>query len=287
MQNNDKNKIKIGFIGQGWIGKSYADDFENRGYQVLRYALEEPYNKNKEKIKTCDITFMAVPTPTTPKGFDDSIVRKLVKLIAPGKTVVIKSTILPGTTQSIQAENPEIFIMHSPEFLIAASAEYDAANPKRNIIGIPKDSDEFKEKASAVMQVLPRAPFESICQVKEAELIKYFGNFFLYLKVIYANIIYDLTDKLDCDWDIVRDSVSADPRIGKSHLDPVHDSGRGAGGFCFIKDFSALYKFYQKNVSEDKAGINFLKSIEEKNINLLLNSKKDLDLLKGVYGDIK
>lgn len=36
----------IGFIGQGFIGKNYADDFENRGYEVVRYALEEPYLKN-------------------------------------------------------------------------------------------------------------------------------------------------------------------------------------------------------------------------------------------------
>ena len=41
---------KIGFIGQGWIGKNYADDFERRGLEVVRYALEEPYVKNKDKI---------------------------------------------------------------------------------------------------------------------------------------------------------------------------------------------------------------------------------------------
>ena len=44
-----KNK-KIGFIGQGWIGKNYSDDFEKRGYEIVRYSLEEPYVKNKEKI---------------------------------------------------------------------------------------------------------------------------------------------------------------------------------------------------------------------------------------------
>lgn len=80
----------IGFIGQGWIGRHYADDFENRGYKVIRYALEEPYLQNGEKIKECDIVFIAVPTPSSPEGFDDSIIRQAVKKTGKGKTVVIK-----------------------------------------------------------------------------------------------------------------------------------------------------------------------------------------------------
>jgi len=59
---------KIGFIGQGWIGKNYADDFEKRGYEIVRYALESPYIDNKEKIKECDIVFIAVPTPQHSQG---------------------------------------------------------------------------------------------------------------------------------------------------------------------------------------------------------------------------
>ena len=99
-------KPTIGFIGQGFIGKNYADDFERRGYEVTRYALEEPFVQNKDKIVLCDIVFIAVPTPTTPKGYDDSIVRSAVALTRPGASVVIKSTMLPGTTESIQKEYP-------------------------------------------------------------------------------------------------------------------------------------------------------------------------------------
>ncbi len=61
--------MTIGFIGQGFIGKSYADDLERRGKKVVRYSLEEPYIKNKDRIRDCDIVFIAVPTPTTPEGF--------------------------------------------------------------------------------------------------------------------------------------------------------------------------------------------------------------------------
>ena len=71
---------KIGFIGQGWIGKNYADNFEQRGFEVARYGLEAEYNGNKEKIKNCDIVFIAVPTPTTPEGFDCGILKQVIKL---------------------------------------------------------------------------------------------------------------------------------------------------------------------------------------------------------------
>jgi len=88
----------VGFIGQGYVGKNYADDFEARGYTVIRYSLEEPYIQNKDRIKECDVVFIAVPTPTTPKGFDASILESAFSLIKDGATVVIKSTILPGMT---------------------------------------------------------------------------------------------------------------------------------------------------------------------------------------------
>ncbi|MCK4554764.1 hypothetical protein KAU19_07480 [Candidatus Parcubacteria bacterium] len=280
-----KNNKKIGFIGQGWIGKNYADDFEKRGYNVVRYSMEEPHVKNGDKIGDCDIVFIAVPTPTTTAGFDDSILRKVIKLIGKGKVAVIKSTILPGTTQSIQDENPNIFVCHSPEFLREASAADDASNPNRNIIGIPKDTDEFRNIAENVMRVLPKAPYEKVCSAHDAELVKYGGNCFLYFKVVYANLFYDIAQKLGCDWDTISDMISADPRIGPSHMDPVHKKGRGAGGNCFIKDFAVFAKMYKELMNNDEHGHNVLDSLQKKNIDLLLDSNKDLNLLKGVFGD--
>ena len=103
-----QEKLLIGFIGQGFVGKSIADDVESRGFEVIRYSLEEPYVQNKDRIKTCSVVFICLPTPTTPKGFDDSIVRSATALTKPGATVVIKSTIVPGTTLSILADFPDL-----------------------------------------------------------------------------------------------------------------------------------------------------------------------------------
>src|SRR3989339_656158 len=122
---------KIGFIGQGWIGKNYADDFENRGHDVVRFSLEEPYIQNKELIRDCRIVFVAVPTPSTPKGFDDSFIRKSIQIAGDDATVVIKSTVLPGTTESIQRENPRFFVFAPPKFLKKTHSPQGPTNPNK------------------------------------------------------------------------------------------------------------------------------------------------------------
>lgn len=301
-----RNKL-IGFIGQGWIGKNYADDFEKRGYKIVRYGLEEPHVHNGDRVKECDIVFIAVPTPSTTAGFDDSILRQAIKKAGQGKIAVIKSTILPGTTEKIQAENANIFVLHSPEFLTEATAAYDAAHPIRNIVGIPAENEIYRQKAKEVLECLPQADYELVCSAREAEFIKYGGNNWFYFKVIFFNLLYDLADKHGIRWDVIKEAMAADPRIGSSHLNPVHQSGasggearpslkynelhmepihksgRGAGGHCFIKDFAAFQEMYEKEIG-DELGIKLLEAMRDKNIDLLVSSNKDLDLLAGVYG---
>ncbi len=276
--------LSIGFIGQGWIGKNYANDFEARGYKVVRYGLESEFLANREKIASCDIVFIAVPTPTTVIGFSDSIVREAVGLVGKGKIAVIKSTILPGATQSIQKQYPDIFVFHSPEFLTESTASFDASHPQRNIIGIPLESKIYQEKAEQVMSVLPDAPYKKICSSIDAEIIKYGRNISGFFRVIFANILYDLTQNVGGNWDDIKEAMSADPDTGPTYLNPVHKSGRGAGGHCFIKDFAAFTAIYQDKVVSDKLGLDVLKSLENKNIELLKATGKDLDLLSGVYG---
>ena len=145
------------------------------------------------------------------------------------------------------------------------------------------------------MQVLPKAPFERVMHVRDAELVKYGGNCFLYFKVIFSNLLYDVAAKTGMRWQDVKEAIAADPRIGSSHMEPVHKSGhagkmeaggRGAGGHCFIKDFAAFSELYNKAV-KDPLGSALLRALETKNNRLLIESGKDLDLLEGVYGSIK
>ncbi len=279
---NDK-KLKIGFIGQGFVGKNHADDFERRGYKVVRYSLEKDFVNNGHLLKDCQVVFIATPTPTTPEGFDYSSVKQAVSKVGQGKIAVIKSTILPGTTESLQKENPSIIVIHAPEFLSESTAARDAAFPDRNIVGVPENTPQHIRAAKFLLKILPKAPYEKICAAKEAELIKYGRNTLGYVRIVFANILYDIAEDIDADWNVIQEAMSADPQNGPTYMSPLHKSGRGAGGHCFIKDFAALRQFFEENLDDEKS-LAILKSIEKKNIELLTTTRKDLELLSGVYG---
>jgi UDPglucose 6-dehydrogenase len=291
----DNKTLKIGFIGQGFVGKAYADDFEARGFSVVRYALEEPYVKNKEKIAECDIVSIAVPTPTVPVDegqskdgvpsvrFDYSAVMSVIPFVGQGKIALIKSTLLPGTTEKIQKEFPDRIILFSPEFLRARFAKEEAANPLMNVVGMPVDDGVHRTAAKEVMSVLPKSPHQQICSSTEAEIVKYTHNGRAYAKIVMANIFYDIAQKLGCNWEEVLSAMNADPWFSNMYNDPVHMEKRGVGGYCFIKDFAALREFYESTVGDD-TGASMLSAIEKKNLELLRESGKDKELLEGVYG---
>lgn len=281
----DEN-FKVGFIGQGWIGKNYANDFEARGFNTVRYSIEPEYIGNKEKIKECDMVFIAVPTPTTPEGFDCSIVENALSLVGHGKIAIIKSTILPGTTIKLQQKFPNVFVFFSPEFLSVATAQFDATHPTRNIVGMPIVDSAYEEKAKFVLSKLPQAPYEKVCSSTEAEIIKYARNCIGYARVLMANIFFDLAESLGANYEAVKEAIGADPDFGPTYTNAVHKTGRGAGGLCFIKDFAALSDFYANKVN-DPEGVSMLKALEQKNISLLTKSSKDIDILKSVYGKEK
>ena len=96
-------------------------------------------------------------------------------------------------------------------------------------------------------------------------------------------MLYDLVQKYpDCRWEVVRDAMAADHRIGRTHLDPIHKSGRGAGGHCFVKDFEAFRKLYKSKLDDIK-GDHLLGDMVTRNLKYLEDSDKDLDIVRGVY----
>jgi nucleotide sugar dehydrogenase len=285
MKKKNNDKPLIGFIGTGFIGKNYADCFEERGYKVIRYSLDPKYVDNKNKIKKCDIVFIAVPTPTTPKGVDFSILENVItKATKPGQIIVIKSTMQVGKTEELQQKFNTRYLFHSPEFLTEKTAKYDAMNPDRNIVGYTSKSRKF---ATRVISVLPSAPYEEIVPVKEAEMIKYAGNVWFFFKVLCMNMVYDIAIANGLNYDIVKNGIAADKRVGRTHLEVSHQGGRGAGGHCFIKDFEAFRDMYISSVKNtySEQSKEMLKSMSILNRALLHSTKKDIDLLVGVFGN--
>ncbi len=276
--------MKIGFIGQGYVGKNIANDFEARGHEVVRYSLEPEYILNMDKIQTCDIVFIAVPTPTTPDGFDYSIIEQSLPLCREGAKVVLKSTLLPGTTEKLQKLFPQLCILFSPEFLCEATAAHDAANPVFNIIGSPTNTALHEDAAKEIMSILPKAQHSFQTTATAAELFKYVHNIQGYMRVILSNLFYDTATTLGVEWEDVRRMMDVDPMMSPYYNSPLHKSGRGAGGHCFIKDMAAFRMLYEKALPEDALGIEVFKALESKNLELLASTNKDQGLVNGVYG---
>lgn len=277
--------MKIGVIGQGFVGKNTADNFEHRGYEVVRYALEPEYRNSAEKIADCDAVFIGVPTPTTPEGFDYSIVEEVLKLVADGAVAVIKSTLLPGTTRKLQDIYPNKIILFSPEFLCEKTAAYDVAHPMMNVIGLSYDSAGHRKAAEAVMKTLPNAEHNFIVSAQSAELFKYAHNLNGYFRVILSNLLYEVAEQTEVNWGDVKTMMDNDIMMSPYYNAPVHKGGRGAGGSCFIKDMAAFRHMYTATVAEDGLGLAVLQALEKKNLELLGQTGKDQGLVKGVYGN--
>jgi len=199
-------------------------------------------------LRDADVIFVAVPTPyyLDGSGFDDSFLRAAIDAIplvsetasgVSGKTIVLKSTITPGTTERFQALYPQHRILFNPEFLTETTADHDVQHPNRQIVGYTAQS---RRDAELVMGLLPSAPFEKIVPASVAEMVKYFGNAFYALKVTYANQLFDLCQKMNIEYDLVKDCAKAEPMIGATHLEIFHKGYRGYGGKCLPKDTRSI-----------------------------------------------
>jgi len=259
-------KTKIGVIGIGYVGGAVKNWFKEQGHPLFLY---DKYKKigSIEEVNRAEVVFLCVPTPFNQgSGYDDSAVIESLGNLEGPKAVVIKSTILPGSTERFQKRFPELKIMHNPEFLRAKNAVHDFLNPKRQIIGFTEKSRDI---AKHILSLLPQAPYQKAVPSREAEMIKYFGNSFLATKVIFANQIYDLCEALGVDYEVVKDAVGHDLRIGPTHLDIFDDGYRGYGGACFPKDINALLQLAEKTGID----LQLLKAV--KKINKDLNGKDE------------
>ncbi len=261
----------VAIIGAGFVGSALDRYFKTRD---IHAGLFDP-PKGLDDLTTlerADVIFVAVPTPhyLDGAGFDDSFLRAALDAISvPGKTVVLKSTILPGTTDRLQSDFPQHRILFNPEFLTESRADFDMQHPNRQMVGY---TDASRADAETVMELLPRAPFEKIVPAKAAEFVKCMGNSFYALKVAYANQMYDLCASLGVDYDHVKDCVKAEPWMGEMHWDVHHKGYRGYGGKCLPKDARSTIQL------GDRAGVELtlLKLAEAYNNDLLKSQGLDI-----------
>ncbi|MBI4038420.1 hypothetical protein HY384_00510 [Candidatus Daviesbacteria bacterium] len=238
--------INLGIIGYGFVGQAVANGFNisSNNKDTIRYydkykdsqTLEEVVNKS-------EFIFICLPTPMTENesGIELTIVNESISKITKhtdntDKIIVIKSTVIPGTTKVMEKKYPKSHFAFNPEFLTEANFLDDFLNADRTIIGA---SNDLVSRSVAVI-FRQRFPKTFIYQTDPttAEAVKYFANAFLALKVTFANFFYDYSQKIGIKYEEVKKMAAKDPRIADAHLDVT--TMRGFGGKCFPKDLIAL-----------------------------------------------
>lgn len=282
--------MKISIIGSGFVGQAVGKGFLTLGNELMFYDITEKELPNFTKdmdyaIKNSDVCFICVPTPQDEEGrIDLRIIQEVSEDIGkalwkiPRKkyfVIVIKSTVVPGTTEEVIIPSIEKFsgmtinsdfgVCMCPEFLTEIAHSWtsdegmkrDFLTEDRIVIGESNKrsgrvlADLYKPLNLPIFRRLFRT------DLRTAELIKYVANCALATKISFWNDIFLICKELGIDSKMVADIVSIDPRIGK--YGTVH--GKAFGGKCLPKDLKALICF----VEDHKVLPRLLKAVDEVN----------------------
>jgi UDPglucose 6-dehydrogenase len=229
----------------------YEDKLEKLLQSCIRRRKFRVVPTLGEFVRASEVLFVCLPTPQGSRGRIDlrimsggirTLGRQLPQTMDDKfRVVVIKSTVVPGTTQFViepllrtasKLPVSALGVAVNPEFLSEGSMVSDALYPQRVVIGA---SDRRTRSILRSVYRGFRAPVFEL-SLSGAELVKYASNSFLALKVSFANEISRLAEDLGDDVDDIMRAVGEDARIGNRFL----VAGPGFGGSCFDKDVSAL-----------------------------------------------
>jgi UDPglucose 6-dehydrogenase len=199
------------------------------------------HNSNVDAVKGAELVFLCLPTPAGADGradlsYVETVVTELAHALDFGAAFVVKSTVPPGTAQSLQTRlqamgSPSAVISH-PEFLREGTAVHDFLHPDRIVIGA--DDPVLAKGVAALYDSLATEVVET--DPTSAEMIKYASNSYLAARLTFANTLANLCEAVGADIIDVLEGVGLDHRIGPHFLKP----GPGYGGSCFPKDTLAL-----------------------------------------------
>ncbi|MDH5021376.1 UDP-glucose 6-dehydrogenase AglM [Halobacterium rubrum] len=279
--------MRVSIVGSGYVGTTIAACFADLGHEVVNVDVDEdvvatindgeaPIHEpgleeriaehaggrlrattDYDAVRETDVTFLALPTPSREDGSIDTSIMETgsesLGAALAGKddhTVVVKSTVVPGTTEDVVEPALErggfdgATLAMNPEFLRMGSAVADFLDPDKVVFGARTGDDENDGEAAyealrAVYEpLLDEAPAAAVVEtgLREAEMIKYANNAFLASKVSLVNDLGNICKEFGVDAYEVADAIAHDDRISGRFL----RSGVGWGGSCFPKDLAAI-----------------------------------------------
>lgn len=246
---------KIAQINEG-VAPFYEPDLPAMLKKTLQNGtLQCLTNQTQKAVLETDLTYIAVGTPSRQDGsidlqYIEAVSHQIGKALNQKNTyhvVVVKSTVVPGTTQDLVKSiletdsgkkcDVDFGLCMNPEFLRQGSAFKDTFYADRIVIG------SHDKKAGDVLEDLYKdfyganMPPTIRTTLSTAELIKYASNSMLATKISFINTIANICEKIPgADVKVVAAAMGLDKRIGPMFL----DAGLGYGGSCFPKDVKAL-----------------------------------------------
>ena len=268
------NNYSIGIIGHGYVGESQSFAFSpSFNVKVFDKDSSKSTHSLKEVLES-DIIFVCLPTPMKKDGSQDlSFIFDFFNDTKKGPIYIIKSTVIPGTTNMLVNKYKNLDIIFSPEFLTERTAKLDILTQTRIILGGNK---KLTNKVRKIYDI--RFKNKTVIETDSltAEFIKYMNNTFFASKVSIMNEFYRLANHLGIDWDKALYGFVSDQRIGDSHLSvPGPDGKLGFGGTCFPKDINAFISFAKKH----NINMNVLEAAWK--TNLEVRPERDWENLKG------
>lgn len=230
--------MKIGIIGWGAVGGAIGEGFKMLGHNVSKH--DPKFDTTINDVLDTEIVFVCVPTPSGENGECDlSIVHSTIDSLKENNysgIIALKSTSVPGTTQGIIDKYQDDNICFVPEFLRERSALEDFVR-NHDVLAVGCHTDRAWHRVCEAHSWLPKNAVRMT--PTEAEILKYYSNTFNALRVVFANVMYEVAERLDSDYDKILETFLMRGTASPDYLSCGPEM-RGYGGMCLPKDTKAM-----------------------------------------------